>query len=256
MESSSALIIIDVQNEFMSSDGNFPISDVCKPDLVTNLKALIPRFRQSIGHIIWVKAIYDQRTEEPEEMKKHEKGDGILGNNDWLTVATHVHPTPCCEAGSFGAEIYPEVFALADPKDAIVTKGGYSAFNGTTALKHVLREKGVTNVYFCGVASGTCVLATVIDAVKLGNVQIHVVPECMGWRRYNTHKEAIKRFEELKVNLVTIDQLDIDNEIDDNWKPSTLDTSIPTQRRLSSTIHLPKSPICENLIPKICELSD
>lgn len=199
---SSALVIIDVQNEFMSPDGHFPASDACRSDVVMNLKTLIPRFRKTGGHIIWVQAIYENRTEEPTAMKQYPKGDGVVGNNEWLTRATHVFHVSCCEAGSFGAEIYPEVFALADPKDAVVTKSGYSAFNGTTALLDALRERNVKTAYFCGVASGTCVLATVIDAVKLGDIQVKAVPDCMGWRRYNTHEEAIRRMKELGVYLV------------------------------------------------------
>jgi nicotinamidase-related amidase len=209
METSSALVIIDVQNEFISANGNFPISDTCKPELIRNLKALIPRFRETGGHVIWVKANYENRTEEPAGMKEHPKGDGIVGSNEWLTAATHVHPTPCCEAGSFGAEIYPEVFAFTDPEGAVITKGWYSAFNGSTALLETLCEKDVASVYFCGVASGTCVLATVIDAVKLGEPQVYVVPDCMGWRRYNTHEEAVRRFKQLGVNLVNSDQIEI-----------------------------------------------
>ncbi|KUJ08887.1 Isochorismatase hydrolase [Mollisia scopiformis] len=208
-KSTCALVVIDVQNEFLSTKGNFPISNDCKPNLVKNLKNLIPQFRQSGGHVIWVQAIYKNRTEEPARMKEQTKGNGILGNNEWLTVATHVFPTPCCEAGSFGAQIYPEVFTLAAPDDAVVTKGGYSAFNESTALLEALRERKVTNVYFCGVASGTCVLATVLDAVKLGDLQVHVVPDCMGWRRYNTHEAAIARFQELKVNLINSSEVEL-----------------------------------------------
>lgn len=206
---SSALVIIDVQNEFISPDGHFPASDVCRSDLITKLKFLIPRFRETGGHIIWVQAIYENRTEEPAVMREYPRGDGIVGNNEWLTRATHVFHVSCCEAGSFGAEIYPEVFALADPKDAIVTKGGYSAFNGTTALLDALRARNVTKAYFCGVASGTCVLATIIDAVQLGDVRVHAIPDCMGWRRYNTHEEAIRRMKELGVHLVDSDKVTI-----------------------------------------------
>jgi nicotinamidase-related amidase len=204
-----ALIIIDVQNEFLSANGNFPISDSCKPDLVANLTTLIPRFRNGGGHIIWVKALYENRTEEPSVMKEYPRGDGILGSNEWLTSATHVHPTPCCKAGSSGAEIYPDFLNLAAPEDKVITKGCYSAFNGSSELLQTLREKKVTNIYFCGVASGTCVLASVIDAVKLGEWQVHVLQDCMGWRRYNTHEEAIRRYEELKVDVVNCDQVQV-----------------------------------------------
>ncbi|TVY24776.1 putative inactive nicotinamidase [Lachnellula hyalina] len=198
----SALVIIDVQNEFISTAGAFPISDVCRTDLITNLTTLIPQFRKT-GHIIWIKAVYGERTEEPSCMQEHPRGDGILGSNEWLAAATHVHPTPCCKAGSFGADIYPDVFALAEPEDMVITKDSYSAFSGTSGFRFLdaLRERNVTDVYFCGVASGTCVLATVVDAVMVDGLQVHVVLNCMGWRRLNTHQEAIRRFKALHVNL-------------------------------------------------------
>ncbi|TVY88496.1 hypothetical protein LAWI1_G006221 [Lachnellula willkommii] len=202
----NALVIIDVQNEFISPNGNFPISDACRPDLLKNLTALIPQFRKT-GHIIWVNAIYEDRTEEPPRMKAHAKGDGILGTNSWLAAATHVHPTPCCAAGSFGAETYPDLLALAEPEDVVITKDAYSAFSGDSgpALLEALREKTVTDAYFCGVASGTCVLATVVDAEQIDRLRVHVVPDCMGWRRLNAHEEAIRRFEELGVQLQNSD---------------------------------------------------
>ncbi len=56
---------------------------------------------------------------------------------------------------SFGAEIYPDVFAFATPEDTLVAKSGYSAFWETSALLDILRARGVDEVYYCGVASGT-----------------------------------------------------------------------------------------------------
>lgn len=197
-----ALVIIDLQNEFMSPNGNFPIPDDCKQNLLKNLRGLVPRFRESGGHVIWVKALYVQRTEEPAGMKQYTKG-----TNEWLQVATHVYEIPCCEAGTFGAEIDPEALALAHPEDPLVTKVGYSAFWETTALLDVLREKGISDAYFCGLATGTCVLASILDAVKIGEVRVHAVPDCMGWRRFNTHEEAIRRMQQLPVHLANSDQI-------------------------------------------------
>jgi nicotinamidase-related amidase len=190
---SRALVILDVQNEFMSAKGNFPIPEDCRAPLVTNLTALIPRFRDSGGHIIWVQAIYPNREKEPAGMTMYEKG-----TNEWLQNATHVYHIPCCEAGTFGAEIDPEVFGFAKPEDAIVTKNWYSAFHENTALLDALRGKGVEEVFFTGLASGTCVLATILDAIKLKDLKVYAVPDCMGWRRYNTHVDAIERLQELE----------------------------------------------------------
>lgn len=198
-----ALVIIDVQNEFLDPAGHFPIHADCRPELVAKLRALIPRFRQAGGHVIFVQAVYEKRAEEPPAMAAEPKGDGVVATNAWLAAATHVHPVPCCEAGSWGAEIYPEIGSLRDrQRDVVVVKGAYSAFNGTTALLDVLREKGVTDAYFAGCASGTCVLASVLDAVSRGEWKVRVVPDCLGWRRYNTHEEALRRFTLLGVDLV------------------------------------------------------
>ncbi|CZS96834.1 hypothetical protein WAI453_010183 [Rhynchosporium graminicola] len=206
--STSALVLIDVQNEFLSPQGNFPISDMIRPFLLNNLKTLIPRFRAGNGRIIWVQAIYANRESEPPIMAAQEKGTGIVGSNNWLISATHVFEVPCCEANTWGSNIHPELLKLAEKGDEVVFKQGYSAYwNGNHSLSDVLKEKGITDAYFCGVASGTCVLATVIDSVARGEVQVHVLPDCMGWRRENTHHEAVKRFEELGVDVVPSHQI-------------------------------------------------
>lgn len=119
-------------------------------------------------------------------MSAHEKG-----TDEWLMQATHVYHVPCCEAGTFGAEIDAEVFAFAQKEDVVVTKKWYSAFRENGVLLDTLREKGVEEVYFAGLASGTCVLATILDAVKVVDLKVHAVTDCMGWRRYNTHVDAI-----------------------------------------------------------------
>ncbi|KAH9206179.1 Isochorismatase-like protein [Leptodontidium sp. 2 PMI_412] len=206
--STSALVIIDLQNEFLDSKGNFPISDEIRPSLLANLTSLIPRFRESDGHIIWVQAIYENRDTEPEVMAAKDKGDGIVGNNTWLVAATHVFSVPCCEDKTWGSKIYPEVLALSVKEDVVVFKQGYSAYwNDNKGLSTAFKDKGITDAYFCGVASGTCVLATIIDTVQHGEVIVHAVPDCMGWRRANTHVEAVRRFEELGVDVITSDQI-------------------------------------------------
>ncbi|KAH7346273.1 Isochorismatase-like protein [Rhexocercosporidium sp. MPI-PUGE-AT-0058] len=206
--STSALVIIDVQNEFLDPEGNFPISATVRPTLLSNLTTLIPRFRASGGHIIWVQAIYANRAVEPAIMAAQDKGDGIVGNNAWLVAATHVFSIPCCEEKTWGSNIHPEIFALSEKEDVIVIKHGYSAYwGGNKGLSDAFKEKGVEDAYFCGVASGTCVLATIVDTVRRGEVRVHALPDCMGWRRENTHVEAVKRFEELGVDVVAGDRI-------------------------------------------------
>jgi nicotinamidase-related amidase len=229
----NALVIIDTQNEFISPDGNFPISELCRESVIASFKNLIPRFREQGGQIIWVKATYENLTEEPLKMAEQEKGTGSVASNEWLINATHVYHVPCCEDGSFGGAFYPDIFMHAEGDDAVLIKGAYSAFNGDTRLLETLREKGITNAWFCGVASGTCVLATVLDAVRMGEVKVNVVPDCMGWRRKETHVEALRRLKELNVKF---------------WDGPTSKFTLPEMRLRTA---VPESPQDAKLQPDI-----
>jgi nicotinamidase/pyrazinamidase len=103
----------------------------------------------------------------------------------WLSVATmDWHPAdhcsfephggpwpPHCVQETAGAELHPELDA-AQIK-LIFTKGShpdeeaYSGFHGTELAKS-LREKGVTGVVVCGIATDYCVRATAHDALQEG----------------------------------------------------------------------------------------
>lgn len=78
---------------------------------------------------------------------------------------------PHCRAGSAGAAFAAE---LALPDDALVVSkadsaavDAYSAFAGTP-LAAQLRERGITRLTVCGLATDYCVLNTVTDALEEG----------------------------------------------------------------------------------------
>lgn len=82
-----------------------------------------------------------------------------------------------CVQGSRGAEFHSDLDTRA--VEAIFRKGmnreidSYSGFydNGrlvSTGLAGYLREKGVTEIHFCGLAADICVLYTIRDAVREG----------------------------------------------------------------------------------------
>jgi nicotinamidase/pyrazinamidase len=103
----------------------------------------------------------------------------------WLSVATmDWHPAdhcsfephggpwpPHCVQETAGAELHPELDAARI--NFIITKGwhpdeeAYSGFHGTELAK-ILREKGVTGVVVCGIATDYCVRATAHDALQEG----------------------------------------------------------------------------------------
>jgi nicotinamidase/pyrazinamidase len=88
---------------------------------------------------------------------------------------------PHCVAGTRGASFAEE---LALPDDVIVISkadtadvDAYSAFNGTN-LANQLRERGITRLIVCGLATDYCVLNTVTDALDEG-FETLIVPEAM-----------------------------------------------------------------------------
>lgn len=80
---------------------------------------------------------------------------------------------PHCVAGTPGAELHPNL--RFNRFDAVFDKGqyeaAYSGFEGRSdgkALEEFLRERGVTEVDVCGIATDHCVRATAADANAAG----------------------------------------------------------------------------------------
>lgn len=151
--STSALMIIDVQNDFCPG-GALPISGGDK--VIKPLNRAIFQFLQ--------------------------KGLPILASRDWHP-ATSKHfqpqggPWPVhCVQYSRGAAFHT---ALDLPCSAIIistgmdeSSDGYSAFDGTdsanTPLVNVLQDLGVDRLYVGGLATDYCVKATVLSALRQG----------------------------------------------------------------------------------------
>ncbi|KAH7922729.1 hypothetical protein BV22DRAFT_1197200 [Leucogyrophana mollusca] len=194
---SKVLVVIDLQNEFLSSDGRYPILEHSKETLLLSLTKRVPEFRQQ-GHIIWVKSIYDNLGAGVDE------GPACVSDSqghDAYLAGTHKGKSPCCEAGSVNAEFHPAASALIDDSDMILTKKNYSAFKETTLL-FALRTRSAVDVYFCGLLSNTCVLATLIDAVQIDGFRVHTVGDCLGWRREKSHRRALERMNDMGVTVL------------------------------------------------------
>jgi nicotinamidase/pyrazinamidase len=158
LEQGDALLIVDMQNDFLPGG------------------ALgVPEGHQVIPPINQLIDMYASR------------GLPIFASRDWhpqdhVSFAARGGPwPPHCMAGTEGAAFAAE---MALPENAIVISkadtsdaDAYSAFSGTT-LARQLRERGITRVTVCGLATDYCVLNTVTDALEEGFDTV-VVPEAM-----------------------------------------------------------------------------
>ncbi|KKZ67346.1 hypothetical protein EMCG_06965 [[Emmonsia] crescens] len=223
-----ALILIDLQNEFLDEEkGRFTIPDSSKIPLLENITNLVPAFRchgcktagregeiqtQSDNLVVWVRAEYSgskptiSALDELSGDHEDQTGDGDDNlppphENSHFLTGTHASKTPCCSPGSHGAELYSTITPLIDTdKDLILTKTWYSAFK-ETGLADFLRSRRVDEVYFAGLLSNVCVLASVTDSIQHGATswKTHVVIDCLGYLREKSHTAALAKLHALTV---------------------------------------------------------
>ena len=154
----SALIVVDVQNDFADPAGSLSVAGA---------PAIIPRINSEIASALANQTMVVATQDWHPPHTPHFAQDG----GTWP-----VH----CVADTWGAELYP---SLELPDDAPrVRKGvngedGYSGFTtrdpltGETAkteLDGLLRDAGVDHVVAVGLATDYCINATALDAIALG----------------------------------------------------------------------------------------
>ena len=198
------LILIDLQNEFLDpKNGNFPIPESTRRDLLDRLKLLVPAFRdgdmlddERENTVIWVRAEYDERNSEKD--RKEDDDDEFDSSNNFLS-GTHTGKTPCCVPGSHGAKFHPEIEALTmESVDHIVKKSRFSSFADTDLSEYLVRNE-IEEVWIAGLLSNVCVLATLVDGLKrLPDVRFGVVEDCLGYLREKSHQKALQEMRELR----------------------------------------------------------
>jgi nicotinamidase/pyrazinamidase len=154
----TALVVVDVQNDFAEPSGNLYVSG--GETVVGECNAQIVQALAGGSFVVYTQDWH------PESTPHFEKDGGV-----WP-----VH----CVAGTWGAELHPRLL-VAGP---VVRKGtngedGYSGFTmrnpdtgeeTPTELQSLLADRGVSEVVVVGLAFDVCVKATAEDAVRLGHL--------------------------------------------------------------------------------------
>ena len=162
----SAVIVIDMQNDFFRKDGWFGLLGVdLSPLCVTidPINRLLPEMRAADVPILWVNwGVRPDGFGLPPSVF-YEGGDSAEG-----LVVGDMHPTRnynILARGSWGADVIDELDVREE--DLRVDKMRLSGF-WDTELDGVLRHMGVTTLLFAGVNIDRCVMATLEDAAYLG----------------------------------------------------------------------------------------
>jgi ureidoacrylate peracid hydrolase len=145
---SAALLVVDVQNDFVSPEGSAAKrgEDVAAAmAIMPNLTRLIQEGRRIGLTIVYVRTTHSEWTDTP----------------SWVYRTSQKSGLNTCREGTWGAEFYEGIAPL--PSERVVVKHRYSAFINTD-LNTVLKARGIESVLVCGVATNVCVETTARDA--------------------------------------------------------------------------------------------
>jgi ureidoacrylate peracid hydrolase len=139
----TALIVIDMQNDFVDDEG------ACAQNGqdMTPVQAIVPTLKQFAASareagalVVYVRVSHDDSTNSEAYLERR-KG----------------RSADVCTEGTWGAEWYPEL--VPEAGDVTVTKHRFSAFIDTS-LDLILRSRGIRTIITTGTATNVCVEST------------------------------------------------------------------------------------------------
>jgi glutathione S-transferase/nicotinamidase-related amidase len=194
------LLVIDLQQDFICPNGPFKSSLANADNIISNLSAILPRFRDQNGTVIWIKADYSKLQSEPKYLIRPEGEQyANIPLNDAFLSGTH-KTFPLCIPGTDGEKFTPEVDSLIkQDQDIIMNKTYYSAFTDTN-LADILKD--VKEIHICGLTTNVCIQATATDAFFHG-YKVFIWTDCLGYRREKKHQEALSYMKRWYATLIT-----------------------------------------------------
>jgi ureidoacrylate peracid hydrolase len=175
----AALLVIDVQNDFVAEGGFFAkvgadVSAIQRRTIPPLLK-LIEAARAADVLVVFVKAIYDSPVLSAPMLERNAR----TGKDQ-----------PRCITGSWGAEFYSVRPLQNEP---IIVKHRYSAMINT-GLDKLLKENNIESLLLTGVSTDTCVESTGRDAYFM-DYYVTLISDCCGAMNDADHRGALARFD-------------------------------------------------------------
>ncbi|MBV8457322.1 MAG: cysteine hydrolase [Acetobacteraceae bacterium] len=197
----SALLIIDMQNDFVHPKGHFGYCAQRAPDAgidlpflrntIPQIKRLAAAFRKTARPVIYianvVKADYSDAHFPYWRL-------GLPPPNDRTFIAE----------GTWGAQIVDEL--APQEGEHLVIKKGFGAF-ANTALDTILRGIGVTTCVVTGVTTCVCVSTTIRMGVEY-NYRMVLVRDGVADRNRENHEAEIRILSRAFADIATTDQIE------------------------------------------------
>lgn len=197
----SALIIVDMQNDFVHSEGGFahrarenPEARIDLPFLMGTIPyvgRLADSFRRAGRPVIYIAHVLKPDYSDAQFPYWRASRGSLGGNRTFITE------------GSWGAQIIDELRPL--PGEHIVIKKGFGGFSNTP-LDTILRNLGVNTCVVCGVTTCVCVSTTVRGGVE-HNYRMILVRDAVAEVHRETHEAELKTMARVFADVKTTDEV-------------------------------------------------
>ncbi|WP_338610010.1 bifunctional nicotinamidase/pyrazinamidase [Pelagibacterium nitratireducens] len=195
-----ALIVIDVQNDFCPG-GALAVDEGDQ---------VVPVINQLMGQFDHVILTQDWHTADHSSFASQHPGKAPFENIEMAYGSQTLWPDHCVQ-GSHGADFHPELNLM--PAELIIRKGfrteidSYSAFFENdhvtpTGLTGYLRERGLSELTFVGLATDFCVAYSALDAVGQGFSARVLLEACRGIDLMGSMETMIGKMKAAGVDLI------------------------------------------------------
>ncbi len=175
----TALLIIDMQNDFVSEKGYLGLKgqDLSMVrDTVPAVKGLLDYFRKNKMQVIYTQTAHFRYT----------------NTENWVSRTAQKSLDPSiCIPGTWGAEIIDELKPLEN--EAVVVKHRYDAFLDTD-LHVILRAGGVENLIIVGTQTNLCVDTTARTSYMMDYVTV-LADDCISTPETDFHRPMLDNFQ-------------------------------------------------------------
>jgi nicotinamidase-related amidase len=178
----TALLVVDVQNDFCHPDGVFGRTGhdtSMMPKMVANLQELVAAARGRKILIIWIRATYDEIFTSAALAESYNR--------------RHFVQSQCLE-GSWGAQWFGGLCPAESAGEVVLTKHRFSPF-WDTPIDLYLRSNGIRSVVVTGVVTSGCVDSTVRDAF-FNDYYVIVPSDCVAEASKERHLASLAKIEQ------------------------------------------------------------
>lgn len=151
-----ALLVIDMQNDFVSEHGLLARrgrDPLLQRGVVSRVNELVSKARAAGVLTIWVQTCHSFQEALPNYLSVHLRD---MPPENWT------HDELLVSEGSEGSQWHDHITPRLQ-NEPLITKHMYSAFRGTP-LKQILDAQGIRTVVLAGVNTNVCIHSTAIDA--------------------------------------------------------------------------------------------